>query len=91
MLKFEDMMQWSLPLAAEQIKNQAIWTKFRDITLENQSRLNFKDFVNLAWSFTKVDFADASVWRLIEEAFTKELRTHSKDPEEYAIYKFLTL
>jgi len=40
------------------IKSEKIWKKFKDIILENQSRINFKDFVNLAWSFTKVDFYD---------------------------------
>jgi hypothetical protein len=32
---FEDMVQWSLPLAAEQIDSKSIWDRFRDITLEN--------------------------------------------------------
>ena len=54
-LTVDDMLHWSLPLAAEQIKSQVIWDRFRDLTLEHQSNLSFKEHVNLAWSFTKAE------------------------------------
>jgi hypothetical protein len=55
-LNLESMLKWSVPLAAEEITNEVIWKKFKDITLENVDKLGFKDYVNLAWSFSKVNY-----------------------------------
>ena len=56
------MLQWSLPLAAEQIKSDQVWKKFRDIVIENDNRLTFANYVNLAWSFTKAEFVEPSLF-----------------------------
>lgn len=58
MLKFEDMIQWSLPLAAEQVSNQKLWKRFMDIMMQEAHKIQFKEYVNLVWSFAKVGFND---------------------------------
>jgi len=78
---FEDMVQWSLPLAAEQIDSKSIWDRFRDITLENQSKLSFAQYVNLAWSFNKVNYSDQKLTSIIEDSFSNEITLKEKDPE----------
>ncbi len=75
------MLQWSLPLAAEQIKSEQVWKRFRDIVVENESRLTFADYVNLAWSFTKVEFRDPVLFKQIEDCLLKEIALQEKDPE----------
>ncbi len=80
-MRFEDMLQWSLPLAAEQIKSEQVWKRFRDIVVENESRLTFADYVNLAWSFTKVEFRDPVLFKQIEDCLLKEIALQEKDPE----------
>jgi hypothetical protein len=62
-LRIDDMIQWSLPLAAEQVTNQKIWKRFRDIIIEQPHKIQFKDYVNLVWSFAKVSFNDPAVWK----------------------------
>lgn len=78
-LTLDDMLQWSIPLAAEEIKNEKIWRKFKDIVLEQQSKLNFRDHCNLAWSFTKAGFDDSALWKIFEESFTQELQSYQKE------------
>jgi hypothetical protein len=80
-MQFEDMIQWSLPLAAEQIDSKNVWDRFRDITLENQSKLTFAQNVNLAWSFNKVHYKDNQLANIIENSFLKEIQTSEKEPE----------
>ena len=80
-MKFEDMLQWSLPLAAEQIQSEQVWKRFRDIVIENGNRLTFADYVNLAWSFTKAEFTDPTLFGQIENSFLKEISLQEKDPE----------
>lgn len=57
-INFNDMIILSMPLAAEEIKDEILWKRFRDILFDFQDRMEFKDFTNLAWSFTKVDYHD---------------------------------
>jgi len=63
------MIQWSLPLAAEQVKNEKIWKRFTTIMVDQPHKLNFKDYVNLVWSFAKVGHNEADVWKLAEKNF----------------------
>ena len=44
--------------------------------MDNQSKLGFKDYVNLAWSFAKVDRGNKQFWGLIEEQFLNEIEQH---------------
>lgn len=56
----------SMPLAAEQIKDEKLWTHFRNLAFENQDKLDFTDIANLTWCFTKADYHDAKLWRMLE-------------------------
>ncbi|TNV82727.1 hypothetical protein FGO68_gene13221 [Halteria grandinella] len=77
-LRLSDMIRWSVPLAAEEVKNERVWKKFRDLVLENQDSIQFKDSVNLAWSFTKVGLADdKGLWDIFEGKFTEELKAQA--------------
>lgn len=80
-MSLEDMLQWSLPLAAEQIKSGQVWNRFKDIVIQNDNRLKFTDYVNLAWSFTKVEFKDQTLFTRIESNFLKEIGLQDRDPE----------
>ena len=40
-ISFADMLLLSMPLAAEQIKDEKIWKHFRNLTFENQDKLQF--------------------------------------------------
>ena len=57
-MTLQNMLQLSMPLAAEEVSDDLIWNKFRDMTLDNLNKLDFRDIVNLAWGFTKVKFSD---------------------------------
>eukprot|EP00347_Sterkiella_histriomuscorum_P023236 403335430 len=72
-LDVNDMLVLCMPLAAEEIKEPGLWDKFRDLTIKNQNNLDFKQYVNIAWSFSKVGYQDQNIWKAIEQAFTKEL------------------
>jgi hypothetical protein len=39
MLSFEDMIQWSLPLAAELVANERIWRRFMEIMIHNANKI----------------------------------------------------
>ncbi len=76
------MIQWSLPLAAEQVINPKIWNRFTKIIIEQPQKILFKDYVNIAWSFAKVGHNDPNVWNLVEENFLKEIKLQQTDPEQ---------
>jgi len=40
-LTVSDMLHWSLPLAAEEIKNTQIWDRFKHLMLSNPDSLSF--------------------------------------------------
>ena len=86
-LTLNNMLQLSMPLAAEEVADDLIWNKFRDMTLNNLNKLDFRDIVNLAWGFTKVKFDDKQLWQSIEQFFIKEIdsQASNKEARQFAI------
>lgn len=60
------MLLLCMPLAAEEVKDENIWNRFKDLTLQNADKLDFKQFVNIAWGFSKVENSDKFLWKAVE-------------------------
>jgi len=65
-IRIEDVETLALPLAAEEVKDKEIWTKFGNLVKVNANRMEFKALANAAWSFAQIKHADQGMWAEIE-------------------------
>ena len=69
-----------MPFSQDKVsKESPIWKSFRDKVFENQSKLEFKDWVTVAQSFSFIHYEDEILWKVTEDKMKEFLNENQGD------------
>jgi len=72
-------LKLSLPLAQDGLASSSpVWTKFRDVIYNNQSKIEFNNWVIIAQSFSVIKgFEDPKFWKVVQSKLREELASNT--------------